>query len=342
MKDYTGKTIFVGIDVHKKSYSVAVVCDSQVVKKDRMEASPDLLASYCRKKFVGATVRSAYEAGFCGFSLHRKLSQMGIDNRIVHPAGIEVAARVRVKTDKRDAVKIASQLSSGRLRGIPVPTEEREGYREISRLRDLYVKKKNRVGNQIKSLLHRHGVFSQEDDKVLGKKRIEKLQEKELREDVKFCLRKLCQEWTRLAEEIKEIEEQLKKQAEEDKQEKTYKSLPGVGETSARVLANELGDMSQFKNERQLFSYVGMTPREHSSGENRWLGHISRQGKSQIRRTLVQAAWKVITVDKQLGEKFEKLSKRAGKRRAIVAIGRILIGYARSCLRENRLYETRN
>ncbi len=341
MRDYTSKTVYVGIDVHKNSYSVTAVCDKQIVKKDRLSADPRLLIEYCKDKFKGAEVSTAYEAGFCGFSLHRVLANSGVDSRIVHPAGIEVAVRERVKNDRRDSEKIAIQLAEGRLMGIHIPTVEREGFREVSRLRENFVCKRNRVSAQIKSFLHRQGLFSEIGDKGLSRKKVTALMEKKLSNDLSFTLHKLCEEWLYLTEQIEKVKERLGGQAEEDPLERIYRSLPGIGPTIARILANELGDMSQFSNEKQLFSYTGLTPREHSSGEHRWLGHISRQGKSIVRKVLVQAAWKAVGIDKGLGKKFEELSKRVGSRRAIVAIARIMIGYARCCIRENRLYEER-
>lgn len=341
MKEYTSKAVYIGIDVHKKSYSMTAVCDKQVVKKDRLSADPHLLIEYCKGKFKGAEISAAYEAGFCGFALHRILSSAGIKNRIVHPAGIEVAVRERVKNDRRDSEKIAAQLAEGRLMGIHIPTIEREGFREISRLREDFVCKRNKVSAQIKSFLHRQGLFSEIYDKGLCKKKVMTLMERKLSNDLSFTLHKLCEEWLYLTEQLEKIKERLEEQAEADPLEKIYNSLPGVGPTIARILANELGDMSQFSNEKQLFSYTGLTPREHSSGEHRWLGHISRQGKSIVRKMLVQAAWKAVGKDKGLGKKFEELSKRVGSRRAIVAIARIMIGYARCCIRENRMYEER-
>lgn len=341
MKDYTLKTVYVGIDVHKKSYFVTAVADKQIIKKDRLAADPRLLIEYCKGKFLGAKISTAYEAGFCGFSLHRVLIDAGINNRIVHPAGVEVAVRERVKNDKRDSEKIATQLSEERLMGIHVPTVEREGYREISRLREDFMCKRNKVSAQIKSFLHRQGLFSEIDDKGLSKKKVMFLMGRELSKDLSFTLCKLCEEWLYLTEQIEKIKERLSAQAEEDPLEKIYRSLPGVGPTVARALANELGDMAQFSNEKQLFSYTGLTPREHSSGEHRWLGHISRQGKAVVRKMLVQAAWKAVSIDKGIGKRFEELSKRVGSRRAIVAMARIMIGYARCCIRENRMYEER-
>lgn len=341
MKDYTAKTVFIGIDVHKKSYSVTAVCDKQVVKKDRLVADPEALIQYCKSKFKGAEVLTAYEAGFCGFSLHRTLINAKIRSRIVHAAGVEVAVRERVKNDRRDSEKIASQLAEGRLEGIHVPTVEREGFREVSRLREDFVRKRNRVSAQIKSFMHRQGIFLETDDSRFSKKKVMTLMEKSLSADLSFTLNKLCKEWLYLNEEIESIKERLGEQAEQDPLEKIYNSLPGVGPVVARTLANELGDMTQFSNEKQLFSYIGLTPREHSSGEHRWLGHISRQGKSVLRKVLVQAAWKAVVIDKGLKKKYEELSKRAGSRRAIVAIARTMAGYARSCIREKRQYEER-
>lgn len=341
MREYTSKTVYIGIDVHKKSYSVTAVCERLIVKKDRLPASPALLADYCKNKFKGAKICTAYEAGFCGFSLHRALVSAGIDNQIVHAAGIEVAVRERVKNDRRDSEKISIQLAEGRLSGINIPTIEREGYREISRLRENFVRKRNRVSAQIKSFLHRQGLFTDEQDTGLSKKKILALKERDLSDDLRWTLCTICDEWLYLTEQIENIKSKLEAQAEEDHLEKTYRSLPGIGPTVARVLANELGDMSQFANEKQLFSYTGLTPREHTSGEHRWLGHISRQGKSIVRKMLVQAAWKAVRIDKGLEKKFTDLSNRVGSRRAIVAIARIMIGYARSCFRENRLYEER-
>lgn len=117
-KDYIGKVVYVGIDVHKKTYSCVSICDGKIVKRDTMSASPEALLHYIHWLFAGATTKSAYEAGFSGFHLHRYLVANEIDNIVVHPGSIEVASRDRVKNDKRDALKIALQLSSHRLRGI--------------------------------------------------------------------------------------------------------------------------------------------------------------------------------------------------------------------------------
>jgi transposase len=158
MKDYTGKKIYLGIDVHKATYAVTALCEKIVAKKATLQANPEGLVTFCKKFFPGATIESAYEAGFSGFHLHRVLEKNGITNLVVHAAGIEVAVGDRVKTDKRDSLKIATQLEANRLRGIHVPSEEREEKRALTRLRDTVVEHRTTTSNQIKALLHQHGL----------------------------------------------------------------------------------------------------------------------------------------------------------------------------------------
>lgn len=93
-----------------------------MVKRDTLKANMDELVHYLHKHFVNATIKTVYEAGFSGFVLHRYLLREGIENQVVHAASVEISARDRVKTDKRDSLKLATQLSAGRLKGIHVPT----------------------------------------------------------------------------------------------------------------------------------------------------------------------------------------------------------------------------
>lgn len=145
MKDYTGKKVYLGIDVHKTTYAVTALCEKTVVKKATLPASPEGLVTFCKKFFPGATIESAYEAGFSGFHLHRTLEKNGIKNLVVHAAGIEIAIGDRVKTDKRDSLKIATQLEANRLKGIHVPSEERE---EKEHLQDCAIQSLN-IGQRL-------------------------------------------------------------------------------------------------------------------------------------------------------------------------------------------------
>lgn len=339
MKDYTGKKIYLGIDVHKTTYAVTALCEKLVVKKATLPANPEGLVTFCKKYFPGAVVESAYEAGFSGFHLHRVLEKNGMKNLVVHAAGIEVASGDRVKTDKRDSLKIAIQLEAGRLRGIHVPSEEREEKRALTRLRDTVVEHRMVTANQIKALLHQHGLISPTAKKKICPKWIESLKLLPMRDGIRYALNHLIDLWRQLSIRIKEINAETTKQADNDYAlEKVYRSAPGIGPVGARILANEMENMSHFDNERQLFSYTGLTPSEYSSGGHIRKGHISRQGKPVIRKILVLAAWKAIQQDVRLRAIYDRISIRAGGKKAIVAVARHLIGHIRACFRKQSFY----
>ena len=338
--NYKGKNVFVGIDVHKKTYALTAICEGSVIKQDTIQASPDGLVAYLKKYFPEAEIESAYEAGFSGFYLHRFLLMNGIKNKVVHAAGIEISSRDRVKTDKRDSLKIALQLSVGRLQSIFVPEIEREEYRAISRLRETLIRHQIRIAGQLKGFLLFHNLLSFDHNTRVSKKWLLELLKKDFSCDVKYCIETYANMWLEFREKIKALEERLQIQAKEDeKLETIYRSAPGVGITIARILANELGDMSQFSNEKKLFSYTGLTPCEYSSGDHIRLGHISRQGKPILRKVLVQASWIAVRDDQHLRMIFENIAKKSGKKRAIVAIARRLIGHLRACFIKNELYK---
>lgn len=340
MLDYTGKTIFIGIDVHKKTYALTAICDGVIVKRDTLKAEPQALISYLKNRFGSGKIKTAYEAGFCGFHLHRSLESAGIENTVVHAAGIEIS-NSKVKTDKRDSLKIAAHLSEGKLKSVYIPTVEQESDRTVTRLRDTFCKERSRIGNQIKSLLFLHGLIPPDNTKRVSQKWIEGLSELDLLPGVKLAIEQFAIMWLKFNEQIKEIDIEIKKQSVKCPIiSKTYQSAGGIGPTSASVLANELGDLQQFKNERQLFSYIGFTPCEHSSGEHTRQGHITKQGKPIVRKILVQAAWVAIRYDKELQAIYERIAMRAGAKRAIVAVARRLIGRIRACFKTRELYQT--
>ena len=214
-----------------------------------------------------------------------------------------------------------------------------EDKRSITRLRETFVKERTRTGCQIKSLLFQHGLIGASDDSRVSEKWIKQLKPLELNPGLRFALDHYIAMWCFLNTQIKEIDEEMELQAQGDNDlEAIYRSVPGVGPVAARVLANELEDIQHFNNERQLFSYVGLTPSEHSSGEHIRQGHITRQGKPILRKILVQVSWRAIFIDDSLAETFDRLAQKVGKKRAIIGIARRLIGRIRSCFRTGELY----
>ena len=337
---FAGKRIYIGLDVHRSFFVATCLCDGAVVKRCRMPARAEAVITLISKYFPDSKVKTCYEAGYSGFWLHRELEKAGISNIVVHAASIEVAANDRVKTDKRDSLKMATQLEAGRLKGIRVPGVEEEYRRLLTRTREQLMRARKRIQVQIRMRLHQFGLFPEKITGVMRLKDVEAVLDT-LEGELKLTIELLYGQWVYIAGDIQEIDKKLSEQAQEDWLEKVYRSVPGIGPLTARMLSNELGDMTQFRNVRALYSFTGLTPSEYSSGDKVHRGHISRQGSSRLRHMLVEAAWKAVRADEPLHDFYWSLAKRAGKKRAIVAVARKLIGRVRAAIRDKRRYEIR-
>lgn len=334
---YKGEQVSIGIDVHKKHYTVSCMVKGEVVQKATMPADPSKLVKFIKDRFEGAEVRSCYEAGFSGFGLHRILISEGINNIVVNAGSIEIASRDRVKTDRRDSVKMAQQLAAGRLKGIRIPSIEEESKRLLHRTREQLIRKRTAMVNQIKMRFYQFGISVPAS---INRKGIDQVvSANNFNNELQKSLQVLLNLWDAVNLEIKGIEVQQAEQAKTDILDETYRSIPGYGFQTARIISNELGNMSQFPNERTLFSFIGLTPTERSSGDTQRKGHISRQGSARLRCVLVEAAWNAVRYDKYWSSVYKRQSIRLGGKRTIVAIARRLIGLARALAKNKDLYQ---
>ena len=156
---FEGQDIFIGIDVHLKNWRVTILTEHLSHKTFSQDPCARTLAEYLRRNFPGGSYHSAYEAGFCGFSVHRSLEAEGIHNIVVNPADIPTTDKERKqKEDKRDSKKIAKSLRSGELMALHVPSQDLEELRGLVRYRKTLVKDICRNKVRVKSFLHLHGI----------------------------------------------------------------------------------------------------------------------------------------------------------------------------------------
>ena len=174
---YAGKRVYIGLDVHRAFFVASCVCEGVVVKRCRMPSKSEAVISLISKYFSESEVKTCYESGYSGFWLHRELAAAGISNIVVHAASIEVAANDRVKTDKRDSLKMAHQLAAGRLKGIRVPSVEQEQERLLTRTREQLMRAKRRAQIQIRMRLHQFGLFPAHIERVIRLKDVDALLE---------------------------------------------------------------------------------------------------------------------------------------------------------------------
>jgi transposase len=327
--------VFVGIDVSKRSYAIAIRCGREVVHWSTVPARYEHLRALWAR-LPGCQIHAVYEAGFSGFSLYDELCRDGIDARVTPPSKIPRSGD-RVKTDRLDAQKLAEELSRGTLRRCRVPEPTARADREWSRYLTQLTGQQIRLQSQIKMRLAFHGLTPPLD----GPKRWSRAYRAQVLAmagadgPLAAILRDMLEqlgEVERRRTEVKRALRQLAKTEPYHRSVQLVQSAPGIGWLTAIRLVLEWGDLSAFRNGAAFASYLGLTPTEYSSGDRVWRGSITHQGNGWIRAWLVESAWRAITIDPALGARFRRLAPGpANRKRAIVAVARTLALRLRAC-----------
>jgi transposase len=338
------KMVFCGIDIHNARWNLCYFCDGEVVEKHAIQGYFGQLKGHTETWYSSASsVQFVYEAGFSGFWLHRRLNDLGYKCLITPPSRIP-STHDRVKTDKKDAEKLARYLSGGLLRRVYVPPPSMESDRQVLRLRAGDKKKLTRVKNQINSLLHLHGLkWPSENGCRWTKRFITWLQELEFHEqNFRFILDQHLEEYHFLRLQIAGITRRIRDFAQSSAYQKYLQYLTackGIGLITAMTFLLELGDVFRFPDSIRFSSYLGLTPSQHSSGEHVRLGHITHEGNAHVRHVLIESAWSVIRHDPFLRDKYDRIKARGTNgKKAIVAVARSLAVRLRRCILNEEPY----
>jgi len=331
--DFTGQIIYIGLDVHKKSWTVTIYYMGIILRTMSMPPIPEKLAGYLRKNYPNARYQSVYEAGFCGYWIDRKLRALGIENIIVNPADIPTKQKERRrKTDKVDSKKLARELSNNNLDGIYIPSRENESIRALSRLRRQTVKDQTRLKCRIKSLLHYLGIELPENSemKYWSGKFIKYLSELEFdHKAMKLTLENLIESLRKerqiLLKVIRDLREVVKENQRAGKIVKLLRTVPGVGFITAVTLYSEIMEINRFNKFDSLSCLIGFSPATNSSGEKEKVVGLSNQQNKYLRSMLIESAWTAIRMDPALTQVYGKLVMRMGKQKAIIRIAKKLL-----------------
>jgi transposase len=340
-----GKEIFVGLEDSKKTWKIAVRCERMVIHRTSMEAKYSVLIQYLRNRFPECTIHLIYEAGFKGFNLHDRLTEDGIDCVVIPPHMVTEPKVNRVKTDKRDANRLAYILENHDFKAAcHVPDKERREDRQISRTLFAMQKDIIRTRNRIRKLLDFHGIEISFPDRW-GRDEFRALKKLSLSEPLRISLDILLKQLEELWTHQTSLRTALRRLCRKERYEKAFKiarSLPGIGWFTAIRLVLELGeDLSHFTSGKKIASFVGLTCSEYSSGEVVAKGSITGMGSGFIRATLVENSWMAIRMDPVLLAKFTRVWRASGsKKKAIVAVARTLIVRLRACMISGTPYAT--
>ena len=292
------KVLYIGLDVHKNTIDAAIApsrSNGKVRSYGKINNTVDALNKLIEKlQAKNVALRFVYEAGPCGYQIHRHLKSKKISCAVVAPSMIPKRSGDRIKTDRRDAINLVRLFRAGELTSIYVPSVEDEAIRDLIRCRYDIKQLERKTRQRLLALLLRHGYH------YGGKKHWSKSFYTWLA-TIKFShpaqqivLAEYIDTAGECSERIKRITEQI--QAHVDLWSraafvKAYQALRGVSLIVAATVVAEIGDMNRFEKPKQLMAYLGLIPSEHSSGQSVRRGSITKTGNSHVRRVLVQAAW---------------------------------------------------
>ena len=363
--------VYVGLDVHKDSIVIAVAREGREEPENWKTIPYDgvRLRKALKMLVKDGTLKVCYEAGPTGFGLCRRLREAGIDCIVVAPSLVPGKPGDRVKTDRRDARKLAKYLRSGDLTEVYLPDEAQEAIRDLERARDDAKRAERVARHQLSKFLLRHDRHWQYTTWTQKHRQWVRTQ--------KFAYpaqQRVLEDYLKAVEDLAERVERLTAQMEELVQDtalaplvKALQAFRGISMVSAVTIAAEAGDLRRFGTAPQFMSYVGLMPSEDSTGKRRRQGAITRCGNGHLRRILVESAWHyrhmplmskelrrrnqgvAISVRKIAWEAQKRLHKRmyhlihAGKsvKKAVTALARELAGFIWAVGQEETLLEAK-
>src|SRR2546425_4735741 len=283
-------TVTVGLDVHARSIRLAAVRADELLEERTLPYDEEAVERVLRR-WPGA--RCCYEAGPTGFGLYRHLVERGIDCRVVAPGLVPQRPGDRVKTDQRDARKLARLHAGGLLEPIHVPSRELEAARDLVRAREDARLDRMRDRHRLSKFCLRHGrrlptsSWTVARRKWLSEQRFEFVAQQQTFDSYVHAVDLVDARIEALERAIRETAEQELCCALTGR----LRCLRGIDTLTALALAAEIGDFSRFKTAEELMAFVGLVPSEHSSGERRRQGSITKVGNNHVRRLLVESAW---------------------------------------------------
>jgi transposase len=349
---------YVGLDVHKATIAVAVADEGrgEVRSYGTIKNTPEAVAKLVKQLGSAERLLCCYEAGPCGYGLERQVRGMGAGCVVVAPSLIPTRPGERIKTDRRDALKLARLLRSGELTAIWVPDAEHEALRDLSRARETARDALHQARQHVSKLLLRLGIeapnglkrWTQRYRSWLGEVKLEHAQQQ-------VVLADYIQTVDVATARLKRLEVSLTEAATQGRHAPliaAVQSLRGVGVITAVSIVAELGDLGRFPSARPLMAYLGLVPSEHSSGGSQRRGRITKAGNRHVRHLLVQAAWHyrhppkltaalnkrqagqptAVTdvawrAQERLHARYRHLAGRKGRQKAVIAVARELAGF---------------
>ncbi len=290
---------FVAMDAHADTLAVSVSeGPGEVCRLGIIPNRPESVRRLIRKLGPVEKLRVCYEAGPTGYALYWQLTQMRVHCDVVAPTLVPVKPGDRVKTDRRDADKLAVLYRGGHLTPVWVPDKDHEALRDLVRAREAAKSDQLRAGHRLHKFLLRHGRRAPQGIKPWTQKHLEWVRrqvhfERPAQEAVRLdYLTEVDHARDRIARLELAIDAAVAAAPPHMRAViEALQALRGIAQVAAATVVAEVGSLSRFVRPRQLMGYSGAVPREHSSGSSTWRGSITKTGNAHLRRIVGQASW---------------------------------------------------
>jgi transposase len=336
--------VYVGIDVHKKYCQAALMSDNgRILQELRFDNTTEGTTSLVDlAKSVDPQIKAVLEpsANFW-IRVYDKLEDEGVEVKLSNPLRTKAIAEARIKTDRIDAKTLAFLLRGDLVAESYVPTRKNRERRALIRHRASLMRIRVELKNRIHALMDKHELSYTYTD-LFGKEGIEWLRSLQLPTPDHQILQSNLQILETVNAEVRNADIQIAKDATTEDQAKLLMTMPGVDYYAAMVLLSEIGDVHRFNSDEKLVSWVGLAPQVHQSGETNWTGHISRKGSKRARWILGQCAQSARQHDPRMREFYERIERKHGHQKAIVAVARKMLAIMYVMLIRNEPYRGEN
>ncbi len=346
--NFEGQNIYVGIDVHLKTWSVTIITQSGYKKKHSQNSSAKELFEYLKKHYPNGNYQAVYEAGFSGFSTYYALEEFGIKCMVIHAADVPTTQYENVmKSDPVDSEKLCKALKAGTLKGIHIRRKDNLDDLSVVRFRKTLQKQLGGYKSRVKHLLYNNGVRLPECFEKPGTHWSKRFM-RWLREDVvllsdtRNSLNLLLMQVELFRKSLLEATRQIRMLSKSERYAEIYNnmlSVPGIGMLTGMCLLTEIDDITRFRNEKQFASYLGLIPISHSSGEKTSHGEKTFRGNKLLGPMIVESAWITIQHDSVMAAAYGEYCKRMKPQEAIIRIARKLSSRILSVLKSGKKYE---
>jgi transposase len=344
--DFKDKDLFIGLDVHKKSWSVTIVVDGIEHRTFTQPPDPHLLHNYLQRMFPGGIYNSAYEAGFCGYGIHRELNSLGIKNIVINAADIPTSQKDKLqKRDPVDSRKIARSLEKGSLRGIHIFNRELEELRSLNRTRFYLMRDLRRSKCRIKSFLQYYGVSipPEFDNNQWTLKFVSWLNQVKMQTmSGQDAFSNLIRSYEYHRSQLLTLSRQIRQRIREYDNElySLLKTISGIGPLTSSALITELGEINRFPHIDHLGSFVGLIPRVRESGETVHTGGITFRCNTFLRTLLIESSWQAIRKDPSLMQYYQRHVINNKGHKVIIKVARKLLNRIRYVMKNRQPYVT--